>query len=79
MDTLDSIEELRLKANTLESQTDELLCRLKEENRPIRYTTPSRESMMRELEATLLQPPTTFENAWLNRLQQQVLLKDEFS
>ncbi|KAL8862344.1 MAG: hypothetical protein Q9178_001353 [Gyalolechia marmorata] len=64
MDTLDAIEELRLKANTLESQTDELLCRLKEENRPSRYATPSREAMMRELEATFLQPPTTFENAW---------------
>ncbi|KAL8790464.1 MAG: hypothetical protein Q9213_000616 [Squamulea squamosa] len=71
MDLLNAIEKLQLKATSLENQTDELLCKLKQENRPKQPLTPSRERLTRELETAFLQPPTAFDDAWLGKLQQR--------
>ncbi|KAI4246930.1 MAG: hypothetical protein L6R42_009748, partial [Xanthoria sp. 1 TBL-2021] len=71
MELLDAIGELQLKATSLESQTDELLCRLKEKPQPKIHSAPSRETLKQDLEAAFLQPPTAFDNEWLNRLQQR--------
>lgn len=70
MELLDAIGELQLEATSLESQTDELLCRLKEKPQPKKHSTPLRETLMQDLEATFLQPPTEIDNEWLNRVQQ---------
>lgn len=70
MELVAAIEELQLKAASLETQTDELLCRLKEETRPKNHSVPSRETLIQELEVAFLQPPSAFDHAWLNRLQQ---------
>ncbi|KAL8994737.1 MAG: hypothetical protein Q9169_005376 [Polycauliona sp. 2 TL-2023] len=71
MELLDAIKELQFKATSLESQTDELLSRLREIPQPQNDPTPSRETLAKELEATFLQPPTAFDDEWLNRLQQR--------
>ncbi len=70
MELLDAIEKLQLKATSLESQTDELLCRVKEETQPKKLSAPSQETLKQDLEAAFLQPPTALDNEWLNRLQQ---------
>ncbi|KAL8882036.1 MAG: hypothetical protein Q9198_000890 [Flavoplaca austrocitrina] len=71
MELLAAIEKLQLRATSLESQTDELLFRLKEETRPETHSDPSRETLTQELEAAFLQPPISFNNEWLNKLQQR--------
>ncbi|CAL8581446.1 Antiviral helicase ski2 [Xanthoria parietina] len=71
MELLDAIEKLQLKATSLESQTDELLCRVKEETQPKKLSAPSQETLKQDLEAAFLQPPTALDNEWLNRLQQR--------
>ncbi|KAL8671778.1 MAG: hypothetical protein Q9168_003725 [Polycauliona sp. 1 TL-2023] len=71
MELLDAIKELQLKATSLENQTDELLCRLREKSQSEIDSIPSRESLTRDLEAAFLQPPTSFDEEWLNKLQQR--------
>ncbi|KAL8729550.1 MAG: hypothetical protein Q9166_004630 [cf. Caloplaca sp. 2 TL-2023] len=71
MDILTAIEELQLKAMSLKIQTDELVMRLKEENRPTESSAVSRESVAKELETSFLRPSKAFDEAWLNRLQQR--------
>ncbi|KAL8774576.1 MAG: hypothetical protein Q9209_000949 [Squamulea sp. 1 TL-2023] len=71
MDLLNAIEKLQLKATSLENQTDDLLCKLKQANRPKQPLTPLRARLTQELETAFLQPPTTFDDAWLDKLQQR--------
>ncbi|KAL8812283.1 MAG: hypothetical protein Q9223_001153 [Gallowayella weberi] len=72
MSLLNAIQELHVKASTLQNQTDNLLLsRLREHHPPENPSVPSREILTQQLEASFLQPPTAFDQAWLNRLQQR--------
>ncbi|KAL8834030.1 MAG: hypothetical protein Q9170_003961 [Blastenia crenularia] len=70
MDLLSAIEELKVKAGKLESQTDQLLSHVKQHNGIIKSRSASRKTLTKELENSFLQPSTSFDEAWLNRLQQ---------
>lgn len=70
MDLLHAIEGLQARASKLEDQTDDLLSKLMHQNRPKKPSNPSQEDLKKDLETSFLQPPTTFDDAWLNTLQQ---------
>ncbi|KAL8761930.1 MAG: hypothetical protein Q9184_001999 [Pyrenodesmia sp. 2 TL-2023] len=69
MELLKAIEDLRVKASTLETETDQLLFEIRQHNRPVILSDLSRDTTTKQLENSLLQPPTAFNDAWLNRLQ----------
>ncbi|KAI4290502.1 MAG: hypothetical protein L6R35_000226 [Caloplaca aegaea] len=69
MDLLNAIEELRIRATSLDSQTDKLFSQIKEFNRRTGPSDSSRHHLTRNLEGSFLEPPTELEDAWLNRLQ----------
>ncbi|KAL8735712.1 MAG: hypothetical protein Q9181_002715 [Wetmoreana brouardii] len=71
MDLINAIEGLQIKARTLERQTDELLSKLIQQNRLQGSTTPSAVDLKKQLKASSLQPPTSLDNVWLNKLQQR--------
>lgn len=70
MELLKAIEDLRVKASTLETETDQLLFEIRQHNRPAIPSDSSRDTVTKQLENSFFQPPTTFDDAWLNRLQQ---------
>ncbi|KAL8779698.1 MAG: hypothetical protein Q9194_001298 [Teloschistes cf. exilis] len=69
MDLMNDIEGLRIKASTLEEQTDDLLTALVHQNWSKDTRSPSPADLKQELENSFLQPSTSFDNVWLNRLQ----------
>ncbi|KAL8715641.1 MAG: hypothetical protein Q9225_006361 [Loekoesia sp. 1 TL-2023] len=69
MDLLSVIEGLRVKATTLESQTDHLLSEVRQHNRTVKSPDSCPESLKKDLENSFLQPSTSFDEAWLSRLQ----------
>ncbi|KAL9594569.1 MAG: hypothetical protein Q9179_005337 [Wetmoreana sp. 5 TL-2023] len=71
MDLINAIEGLQVKARTLERQTDDLLSKLIQQNRPQESTIPSVIDLKKQLEASFLRPPTSLDNVWLNKLQQR--------
>lgn len=70
MELLNAIEGLQAKARTLESNTDHLLSQLRHRNRSVKSTDQSPESLAKQLEQSFLRPSTSFDEVWLNRLQQ---------
>ncbi|KAL8897911.1 MAG: hypothetical protein Q9207_006965 [Kuettlingeria erythrocarpa] len=71
MDLFMAIDDLRVKASALENETDQLLFETRQQIKPVIFSDSSRGIIMKKLERTFLQPPTTFDDAWLNRLQQR--------
>ena len=70
MDLLDAIEGLQVKASALESQTDDLLAQIRQHSRPDLSSKPFRKNLEEILENSFLQPSTSLDEAWLNKLQQ---------
>lgn len=72
-DLLRAVERLRVGANEHEVDQDKCVVDTLGQQRPRKQTTRGAQALKKELQKKFLTPQTSFDEEWLNRIQQYVV------